>query len=227
MKTILITAVGLVIALSLSHYRQIGADIEESTHSPVASAMATPKTEDKPTVPVEQKPTTVEEEKKPAPEPAPQPAVVTPAPPVDQPWTVGISLHGVSPESINNALAIYKEMGLSKEGAAYIIGNYIQESPTAFINPCERYGDGGRALGFGQWHPGRRADMPCTVNEQLKWAVSVEMPRDALGNGYRSLSDRLRSNDIGDIVYGIKQWERYGHEGNRFVYGHQIYTAIK
>lgn len=142
-------------------------------------------------------------------------------------WAVNHPVGQVAPEHINHALAVYKRMGLSKAGAAYLVGNFAQESPHEFTSPCSHYGDGGAALGFGQWHTARRVDMPCDVTKQLKWAVNVEMPRDAAGNGYASLSDRLRSNDVADIVYGIRQWERYGVEGLRFTYGAQIYNSIK
>lgn len=142
-------------------------------------------------------------------------------------WTATAPVNGVSVASLNNALAIYRDKGLSKTGAAYLIGNFAQESPSAFVDPCLRYGDGGRALGFGQWWPARRADMPCTVNEQLVWAIDVEMPRDARHNGYASLSDRLRTDNVQDITTGLKQWERYGIEGNRYVYGQQLLNQIK
>lgn len=142
-------------------------------------------------------------------------------------WSVSRPVGSVEAKHINAALAIYQELGLSKTGAAYIVGNFVQESPRAFVNPCEQYGDGGQALGFGQWHPGRRADMPCGVREQLIWAYKVEMPRDAAGGGYVALSERLRGNDAAYIMQGIQQWERYGHEGARYQYGQQILAEIQ
>jgi hypothetical protein len=225
MKTILITAVGFAIALTLSQLGQpdtttkkpgIG-KIDSATISAVVppvnvSAAAAPEK----TAPAADPITPVE---------TPQP--VAAAAPVDKPWVVTQTVHGVHPDSINNALAVFKGIGLTKEGAAFIVGNYAQESAHAFTDPCVSFGDGGLALGFGQWHPARRVDMPCTVNAQLIWSVDVEMPRDALHNGYVSLSDRLKSNDIADIKNGIKRWERYGYEGNRFLYGQQIYDEIK
>ena len=154
----------------------------------------------------------------------------TPPAPVDKPWTVTTVIQGVAPDTINRALAVYNSQGLSKTGAAYIIGNFMQEKRSAFItlDPCGgTLGDGGAAHGFGQWHPARRVDMPCGFDEQLIWAVNVEMPRDAGHNGYANLGDRLKTDNVDDIIYGIKQWERYGHEGSRFQYGAEILANIQ
>lgn len=152
------------------------------------------------------------------------------APVEDKPWTVGIAVNGVAPEVINRALAVYKSQGLSKAGASYIIGNFMQEKRSAFVtlDPCGgTLGDGGAAHGFGQWHPARRVDMPCGFDEQLIWALTVEMPRDAAGNGYGCLCDALRADDVSEIIYRIQRWERYGHEGSRFQYGAEILANIQ
>ncbi len=150
--------------------------------------------------------------------------------PIDLPWEVKTSVAGGHVDKINAAIATYKAQGLTKEGAAYIVGNFLQEKTSAFItgDPCGGLlGDGGLAHGYGQWHPGRRADMPCDSTAQLIWALNVEMPRDAKNNGYGCLCDALRGNDVGLITKRIKQWERYGHEGYRFDYGAQILDQLQ
>lgn len=135
----------------------------------------------------------------------------------------------VSLEWANAALAFYQQKGLTKTGAAYILGNYMQEMPVAFQygDPCHvsGFGDGGDALGFGQWHPGRRYDMPCGFYEQLDWAL-LEMDRDAAGMGYSSLKDALQTDDIALIKDRIKRWERYGVEGRRFSYGDYLLNHL-
>lgn len=141
-------------------------------------------------------------------------------------WTVSTSPHAkVSVARINETLAILRELGLTKMGAAYLVGNFIAES---YVTPCGVRGDGGVADGLAQWHPGRRVDMPCGLREQLVWAVNVEMPRDAAKGGYPSLAARLRDpNETPQgILLGFKQWERYGLEGNRAVYAKQVYESL-
>lgn len=132
----------------------------------------------------------------------------------------------VGVEKINASLAHYQNMGMSKQGAAYLVGNFIQEKPSAFIdgNPCAGVmGDGGRAHGFGQWHPDRRFDMPCGFEEQLSWAVNTEMVRDT-PDLKQALFDINSSPST--IAYLIKKWERYGEEGNRFYYGESILSQL-
>jgi hypothetical protein len=144
-----------------------------------------------------------------------------PPPPV---WTVTSSPHpAVSIETINTVLAWAQEKGLSREGAAYLTGNFIGES---HLQPCGMRGDNGKAWGLAQWHPGRRADMPCGLIEQLNWAVQVEMPRDA-GTRYSCACDALRGNDIPLIKKRLQQWERWGVLGNRWVYSDQLYNQIR
>lgn len=201
MKTAIITAFALILALLVSQFKPPVPD----AHAKTVSVNAQSKVVKKEIV---------------------QPSAAPVPPPVPR-WIINMPVNGVSPEKINVALSIYQDMGLTKTGAAFIVGNFLHESPTAFTDPCKQYGDGGLALGFGQWHPGRRVDMPCTVVEQLKWAVATEMPRDARNNGYASLDARLRTDDANDIMRGIRQWERYGIEGKRYYYGQIIFDAIK
>lgn len=148
----------------------------------------------------------------------------TPAePPKPAPWSVDSSPNGGT-ELVNKAIALYQSMGLTKQGTAMIVGNFLQEKSSAFVTgePCGgTAGDGGLAMGFGQWHPGRRTDMPCGFNEQLTWAVNIEMVRDDQHNGGHSLSGLLRDPNATpeQLDRAIYLWERYGHKGLRYEYG--------
>lgn len=155
--------------------------------------------------------------------PAVAPAPV-PEPPKPKPWAIATSPHArVALADINTALAHLQGKGLTKEGAAYLVGNFIGES---YLTPCGQYGDGGQAHGLAQWHPGRRADMPCGLIPQLDWAIDVEMPRDASAGGYGCLCDALRTADIALIKLRTKQWERWGIEGARWQYAASVYSQL-
>lgn len=143
-------------------------------------------------------------------------------PPKPVRWTVSSTpLPAATVENVNTALAIYQDMGMSKQGAAYLIGNFMGES---HLIPCGNYGDGGQAHGLGQWHPGRRHDMPCDYQEQLRWAVDVEMQRD-------SPATRAVLFDQGASIYqiqsGIQNWERWGTLGARWVYAANVYAQLQ
>jgi hypothetical protein len=151
-------------------------------------------------------------------------------PPSPTPWTIESSPNGGT-DYVNQALAHYQSMRLTRQGAAMLIGNFLQEKPSAFItgDPCGgTLGDGGQAHGLGQWHPGRRYDMPCGFVEQLTWAVDVEMVRDNSNGGGHDLSALLRdpSATIDQLDYAIKRWERYGHKGARYEYGLAILSQV-
>lgn len=132
----------------------------------------------------------------------------------------------IGTDNINLALDYYQNMGMSKQGAAYLVGDFLQEKPSAFIdgNPCGGVlGDGGLANGFAQWHPDRRFDMPCQFDAQLNWAVNIEMMRDM-----PSLKTALfdPNSSPATIQYLIQRWERYSFEGDRFYYGANILNQI-
>lgn len=149
-------------------------------------------------------------------------------PPKPQPWAISSSPNGGT-ELVNKALEHYQNMGMTKQGAAMLIGNYLQEMPEAFTtgDPCHKsgYGDGGLALGFAQWHPGRRADMPCGFTEQLTWSVEVEMKRDSGGQKLHPLLFDAAATTH-QIDYGVKAWERYGIKGHRYEYGLKILSQL-
>jgi len=138
-------------------------------------------------------------------------------------WAVKTSPHPqVSVGAINRMLAHLQKKGLSKQGAAYLTGNFIGES---HLVPCGNVGDGGQAEGFAQWHPGRRYDMPCGFIEQLDWAIDVEMVRDSAGS-YPCLCEALKTSDTALIMLRLQQWERWGLLGNRWIYATNIYSQL-
>ena len=160
---------------------------------------------------------------------AEQPEPAKPAePPRPTPWAAITSPNGGT-DYVNKALAHYQDMGMTKQGAAMLVGNFLQEMPSAFAtgDPCHSSGisDGGLALGFGQWHPGRRTDMPCGFTEQLTWAVNVEMERDGGGKQLRPLLFDGNAT-AGQIDYGLKLWERYGIKGSRYQFGIDILNQL-
>lgn len=153
-----------------------------------------------------------------------------PAPGRPTPWAIQNSPNGGT-DNVNKALALYQDMGLTKQGAAMLIGNFLQEKPSAFAtgDPCGGVpGDGGLAEGLGQWHPGRRADMPCGFTDQLKWAVDVEMVRDNERGGGHNLAALLRDPNAttGQLDAAIKAWERYGTKGARYEYGIAVLAQL-
>lgn len=143
-------------------------------------------------------------------------------PPKPARWSVSTSPKtNLSVEKINTALAVYQDMGMTKQGAAYLVGNFMGESG---LEPCASIkGDGGLAWGLGQWHPGRRVDMPCDYVEQLNWAVNVEMTRDR-----PQLKETLfnTSATIADIQLEIYRWERWGHLGDRWHYAAGVHEQL-
>src|SRR5690606_1164792 len=196
MRTILATIIAVITAAMLNSQLPVSTsdNRQVTTHKAVVQAAAL--LEKKVAIPKPAKPVT------------PPPKVV---------WQVSSSPHAkTSVADINTALSHYQDMGMTKQGAAYLIGNFVGES---YLTPCGQYGDGGRAHGLGQWHPGRRADMPCDFKEQLTWAVNTEMVRDT-----PQLKEALFNPAVGipDIKALIKAWERWGVEGSRWSYADHI-----
>jgi hypothetical protein len=152
--------------------------------------------------------------------------VPQPEPPKPAPWAVTASPHGrVSVEQINVVLAHLQAKGLTKQGAAYLTGNFIAEN---YLSPDGCDGDGGTACGLGQWRFGRREGMPAELIPQLDWAIDVEMPRDDSRGGNHNMRGLLFDPNAGraDLLQGFKGWERYGVEGNRGIYGDAIYAQL-
>lgn len=141
-------------------------------------------------------------------------------------WTSGASgasnvgsVGGANPQKIQQAVDYYLQQGLTRQGAAYLVGNLIQESN---LDPSA-VGDGGQAMGLAQWHPDRRYDMPSDFAGQLAFVLK-EMERDSPDS-----LDTLRRNNasISELTQALKNWERYGVEGSRYEYGAQLLQQLQ
>lgn len=125
-------------------------------------------------------------------------------------------------EAINIALATYQDMGLTKQGSAMLIANFIEES---HLDPSNCDGDGGTACGIGQWRFSRQEGMPAGYQEQLKWAVEVEMIRDSGGHMLRQLL--FDPNASTEIIYeGLSNWERWGIANHRYAWGVSLHEML-
>lgn len=145
-------------------------------------------------------------------------ALISPA------WTTSVDPSGKGlVEEINQALALYQRIGMTKQGAAMLIANFISESG---LNPANCEGDGGTACGLGQWRFGRQVGLPVGYEEQLRWAVDTEMIRDSGGHGLKEhLFDPAATPD--DIYTGLKEWERWGVPGSRYAIGVALIENIR
>ena len=114
-------------------------------------------------------------------------------------------------------------MGLTKQGAAMLIGNFIAESG---LDPQGCRGDRGTACGLGQWRFGRTEGLPEGYLEQLRWAVEIEMVRDFGGHHLKELLVNPAASSA-DIMVGLKAWERWGFEGGRRAFGLEILSQIQ
>jgi hypothetical protein len=148
------------------------------------------------------------------------PAVVVNQPTQPIEWTLGSEINGVDVNLTNTALQYYQSTGMTKLGASFLVGDFLQESR---LVACGNHGDGGLSWGFAQWHPDRRNDMPCDFSAQLAWAVNVEMARHT-----PTLKSALYDPNatVAMLEAQIYKWEVYGVQGNRFEYGQQIYNQI-
>jgi hypothetical protein len=207
-RNLLIAAIGLLLLLPLakqppSNKTAIKSRSNKTNLSQIAEAKATLNGES-------QAPKKMVEAK---PEPPAQPPKIY--------WAVASSPRiNVTPEQINIALAHYQDLGLSKQGAAYLVGNFVGESS---LVPCGVPGDGGLALGLGQWHPNRRFDMPCDYVAQLDWAFNVEMVRERPTLRQALVDPSTSAYTIMAEMYG---WERWGQLGGRWIYAQNILSQI-
>lgn len=138
------------------------------------------------------------------------------------------ALNGVDPDKIRRAINFYLSRGLSVEGSAYLVGNYIQESSLdhQIVNA---FGN----TGLAQWDANRQlfgGGIPLGDNDferQMGWALE-EMISDGnlMGHDVRSA---LNGSDINSIMRGLSDWERYGgnEEGYRYRYGAQLLEVMR
>jgi TP901 family phage tail tape measure protein len=119
--------------------------------------------------------------------------------------------------AVKTAISFYLGLGFSQAGAAYMVGNLIQESnldPTAV-------GDNGAARGLSQVVGDRQRGLPSGFKEQLAF-VPEEFERDTPG-----ITSAFRGNDIDAIRAAIRGAERYGIEGARFEHGANLLSQLQ
>lgn len=133
-------------------------------------------------------------------------------------------------DKIAAAVKFYKEKGLSDEGAAYMVGNLLQESGLR----TDAVGDNGKAFGLAQW----RIDEASGARWKgyMKWAKeNGKDPGDFYsqleytlveGETYNKGLTTLKGNDKEAIMRYIKAYEGYSVEGDRFGYGEDILRKI-
>lgn len=132
------------------------------------------------------------------------------------------SVGGVDPGTIDQVMDYYINEGLSPQGAAYLTGSLIQESR---LNP-NATGDNGTAFGVNQWRFERREGMPNDLMGQVDFALD-EMDRDGIARQNR-VSQTLRDPNasVQDVQRAIERWTRWGHLGDRWNYGAQLYRQL-
>lgn len=220
MKKLIIPLLAIPLTLLISHVKAATPNDTQHLTKPVVSSQH---------VQAEAKTTASEPVQRPEPEQAATITKSEPAPkqtaPAPARWAVSSTPHSIATvDEINTALAVYQDKGMPKLAAAYLIGNFISES---YLKPCDHSrprADGGAAWGLAQWHPNRRQDMPCDYVAQLHWAVDVEMQRDSPASR-ATLFDP--NSGVGDIQQALKNWERWGTLGGRWVYAANIYAQIQ
>lgn len=137
--------------------------------------------------------------------------------------TEDTACNGAPVDKVRSAYHFYRVHGLSRIGAAYLVGNLCQESTLR----VDAVGDGGSAYGLAQWVGGRQDGMPspdAPFEDHLAF-VLLEMERDGDRNGHNVL-EAVHGTDRDAIVKGLKRWERYGVEGRRYVFGQSIFEAV-
>lgn len=125
------------------------------------------------------------------------------------------SLGSASSASVTTAVEFFQYKGLTNEGVAYLVGNFAAESG---LRP-DAIGDGGLALGIAQWHPERRVGLPDTLEGQLSWAWSEIQ--------HYPLASAVYGSNVWLIQNGIKGYEGYGVEGNRFEYARELLKELQ
>lgn len=129
-------------------------------------------------------------------------------------------------DKIKAALAFYKSKGFSDSGAAYMVGNLLQESG---LRP-DAIGDNGKAFGLAQW----RIDQASGARwlGYLKWAKAngkqagdfyAQLEYTIVeGQKYNAGLTSMKGNDKNAHKRFIKGYEGYSVEGNRFGYAEGI-----
>lgn len=109
---------------------------------------------------------------------------------------------------------ILKE-GIPKIAAIQLLGSWKSESR---LNQCQQIGDDGLAWGLNSWHPNRRYDMPMNLEEQIHWAIKIEMPRDC-ASCYNQLMNASTAWEARDAIQKSTRW---GLLANRWQYADEF-----
>ena len=128
------------------------------------------------------------------------------------------------------AFAFYKSKGFSDSGAAYMVGNLLQESG---LDPAAN-GDSGKAWGIAQWREDAASGARWLTYKQ--WAASNGYQVGDLmaqleytiveGEQYNSGLTMMKGNNVEDHKKFVKAYEGYSEEGSRFGYAQDIINNI-
>lgn len=110
---------------------------------------------------------------------------------------------------------LVRKEGVPRISAIQLVGSWKTESG---LDQCQKRGDNGVAWGLNSWHPGRRRDMPERLEDQIRWAIKVEMPRDCL-HCYNQL---MAATTEWEARQAIQQSTRWGIEGARWSYANEF-----
>lgn len=112
---------------------------------------------------------------------------------------------------------IIRKYDVPKISAIQLLGSWKHESGGDF-NQCQTRGDGGIAWGLNSWHPNRRYDMPMNLEDQIYWAIHIEMPRDCK----KCYEDFLNASNEQEARVAIQKSTRWGILGNRWLFANQF-----
>lgn len=129
-------------------------------------------------------------------------------------------------EKIKAAIAFYKSKGFSDTGAAYMVGNLLQESG---LNPSA-VGDNGKAFGLAQWRVDQASgarwlgykEWAKKNNKQIGDFYAQLEYTIVEGQTYNNQLLMMKGNNISEHRNFIKGYEGYSEEGNRFGYAEDI-----
>ncbi|ADO99114.1 hypothetical protein Syn1_012 [Prochlorococcus phage Syn1] len=127
------------------------------------------------------------------------------------------------------AFQFYKSKGFSDSGAAYMVGNLMQEST---LNPAAN-GDNGHAWGLAQWR-----DDAASGARWIKYKEWAAANNKQPGDFYAQLEytvvegasygiERMKGNDVEKHKQFVKAYEGYSEEGSRFGFAQDIINNIQ
>lgn len=130
---------------------------------------------------------------------------------IDVPTITGPkTVNGADPAKVKQAMKFFMDKGLTKEQAAGIVGNMLQENPTLDPN---KIGDGGKAKGLFQWRGDRQKGMGTTFESQLQHAWDEMTGKSAVKDvgAERALTNVRQTKTEGQAAVAFeKDFERAG-----------------